>query len=367
MQDRVKEKYEYIPLILMMLFMAGAFIHQKLYALTAPWGTLTVFIGLCVILFLYMRGNREEILKTDPVSIACIVAVIITPVNLFILGSGKGAALIVFDLVLIFFLILRGFRISGRIKRGTALAGSVLMLLWYPVVRWDYGFNMVGLAFIILLIFGEILLEYVKNDLGMEYLKYVQILFFVTSVLLAVCYQARSAALSMAVFGLFYLLTPVIINKRAIYNVCIFAFTIGSILFTLFYTLLGKTGWNGRLLYKDLLSGRELIWQELWQEFLKKPLTGIGSSYEMKNFFMFEVHNGLFDILTVHGILVFIPVLFLLIRTLSSLFSPDVKFCPDKRLAMTGIYTLLFASFFENGFITTPYSVVFFALLLICS
>ncbi|MBR2187223.1 MAG: hypothetical protein IJ857_07780 [Lachnospiraceae bacterium] len=367
MQDRVKDKYEYIPLILMMLFMAGAFIHQKLYALTAPFGTLLMFIGLSVILFLYTGQNREKVLKKDRVLLLCIVAVIITPVNLFILGSGKGAALIVFDLVLIFFLILRGFRVSGRIKRGMALAGSLLMLLWYPVVRWDYGFNMVGLAFLILLIFGEILLEYVKNDLGMEYLKYVQVLFFITSVLLAICYQARSAALSMAVFGAFYLLTPVIINKRAIYNACIIFFTLGSILFTLFYSFLGMTGWNGRLLYKDLLSGRELIWQELWREFLKKPVTGIGSSYVMKNFFMFEVHNGLFDILTVHGIAVFIAVVILLIMTLSSLFSRDLEFCPDKRLALTGIYTLLFASFFENGFITTPYSTVFFALLLICT
>ena len=41
-----------------------------------------------------------------------------------------------------------------------------------------------------------------------------------------------------------------------------------------------------------------------------------------------------------------LAVVILLIMTLSSLFSRDLEFCPDKRLALTGIYTLLFASFF---------------------
>ena len=70
------------------------------------------------------------------------------------------------------------------------------------------------------------------------------------------------------------------------------------------------------------------------------------------------------DILVVHGILVFIPVLFLLIKALNRLFSRDIIFCPDKRIAFAGVYALLFQSFFENGFIVTPYSCVFFVLML---
>ncbi len=366
MQDKIKEKYEYAAYALFLFFMLSSFIHQKIYAFFSPYGTLIMFLTLIVITVLFANKEKASVINKDPVTIAALAAFIITPINLILVHSGLGAMLTVFDIVLICVLFIRGLSISGRMKRIISFTGAVFMLLWYPVVRWDYGFNMVGLMFLMLLIFGEILMEYVKNDLGYDYLRYLQLLFFVTSILLAVCYQARSAALSMMVFGAVYLLTPLIINKKAAFNIWVFIFTAGSIIFTLVYSLLGLTGWNIRFLYKDLLSGREAIWEELWQELSKRPLTGIGSSYEMKNFFMFEVHNALFDILVVHGVIIFVLVIYLLIKALNRLYSKDVLFCPDRRTAFAGISALLFASFFENGFITTPYSMVFFVLLLIC-
>lgn len=366
MTDRIKGKYEYVIGTLFLILMLASFVHQKIYAVFAPFGTLVMFIGLVVVCVMLTLSDRDSFLKTDPVTAAGVAAVIITPINLLILGSGKGAMLIVFDQVLLLTMFIRGVGLSGRMKRICAFSGAAFMLLWYPVVRWDYGFNMVGFMFLILLVFGEILLEYIKNDMELWYLKYLQILFYITSVLLAVCYQARSAALSMAVFGIIYFIAPVIAQNRALYNAWIFVFTAGSLIFTGIYAAVADSGWNLRILYKDVMSGRELIWAELWREFIKHPVTGIGSSYEMKSFFMFEVHNALLDILVVHGIPVFICFLFLLVKALLRLRTRDIKFCPDKRLAFAGVFTLMFQSFFENGFIVTPYSMVFFILMLIC-
>ena len=364
MTQRIKGKYEYVLAALFILIMLGSFVSQKIYSVIAPYGTLVMFVGTTVIYIMLTAANPEGFLKWDSVTIAGIAAVIITPLNLLLLGSRKGAMLVIFDLVLMLTLVIRGMELSGTMKRVCAFSGAVYMLLWYPVVRWDYGFNTVGFMFLILFIFGELLLEYVKDDLETDYLKYVQLLFFPTSILLAVCYQARSAALSIIIFGVIYLIAPVIVGNRALYNIWLAIFTFGSLLFTALYSLFGSSGWNIRILYKDVLSGRELIWSELWREFLKQPLTGIGSSYQMKNFFMFEVHNGLFDILVVHGILVFVCILYLLVKALTGLCTVEIRFCPDKRIAFAGVFTLMFQSFFENGFIVTPYSVVFFILLL---
>ncbi len=356
---------EWVTLAMFLLLMLASFVHQKIYSVLSPYETLIMFAMTGVIYIMLTISYPGTYLKVDRVSASGIAAVLITVVNLFLLGSGKGAMLIIFDLVLILTLIIRGMTLSGKVKRICAFSGAAFMLLWYPVVRWDYGFNTVGLMFLILLIFGELAMEYVKNDLESEYLKYVQILFLITSFLLAVCYQARSAALSVIVFGIIYLLAPALVSKRLLYNIWIGLFTLGSLAFTFIYAFLGTSGWNMRILYKDVLSGRELIWGELWQAFLKNPLTGIGSSYVMKSFFMFEVHNGMMDILVVHGVLVFILLLYLLIKALNRLFSRDIIFCPDKRIAFAGIYTLMFQSFFENGFIVTPFSAVFFVLMLI--
>ncbi len=359
-------KNEYALLILFLILIPGSFVLKDVYEAIAPFGTLIFFFGLILIYFMSTGFSLKPVIKKDFVSLSGIAAVIIAPANLLILSSGLGAMFIIFDLVLLLTLVIRrSLSLSGRMKRILSFLTAALMLFWYPVIRWDFGFNMVGLVFLILLIFGELIMEYVKNDMELPYLKYVQILFFFTSVLLAICYQARSAALSMAVFGIAFLLMPFIAEKKPLKYIWILIFTLGSIGFTLILPLMGQKGWNLRILYKDTLSGRELIWAELWSEFLKRPLTGIGSSYQMKSFFMFEVHNGLFDILTVHGILVFICIFYLLFKALKSLFSRDLIFCADKRIAFSGIYALLFASFFENCFIVTPYSLVFFILLLI--
>lgn len=367
MGEKAFRKEEIVLGALFAFQMAASFVLQRIYAAVAGYETLVMFIALAVVCIMLTMADKTGLVKKDAVTLICIIAAVITPLNLLLLHSGMGAALVIYDLVLSCLLVIRGEYLSGRMKRVICFFGAAFMLLWYPVVRWDYGFNMAGLAFIILLIFGELLMEYVKNDLDMEYLKYIQVLLFIASVLCAVCYQARSAALSMMVFAVCYFISPVIFNNRAIYNAWVSLLTLGSLIFTGLYSLLGTTGWNLRLLYKDVLSGRELIWGELWSEFLKRPLTGIGSSYEMKSFFIFEVHNGVFDILVVHGLIVFICVMILLFMALNSFNSSDLLFCPDKRLAFSGISTLLFASFFENCFIVTPYSCIFLILMLICA
>ncbi len=366
MQTRISEKYEYVLMGMFLFMELSSFTARGIYDKVAPFGTLILFFGMAAIYIMSTKLDLKLVFKRDLVTAAGVVALVLTPLNLLFLHSGLGAMLVVFDLVLILTAVLREtVTLSGFSKRILAFMASALMLLWYPVVRWDYGFNMVGLVFLLLLIFGELIMEYLKNDLELDYLKYVQVLFFFTSILLSICYQARSSALSMAVFGIAWLLIPRIAENRVIRRIWILLFTAGSLVFTLILPVIGKTGWNLRILYKDTLSGRELIWDELWRAFLIKPLTGIGSSYEMKSFFMFEVHNALLDILVVHGLPVFICIFFLLFLALDKLWTRDLLFCPDKRIASAGVYALLFASFFENGFIVTPYSIFFFILMLI--
>ena len=77
-----------------------------------------------------------------------------------------------------------------------------------------------------------------------------------------------------------------------------------------------------------------------------------------------EVHNGLLDILIIHGTLCFSFVIYFLWRRLRGIREMAVS----NRLAktsMAGIFSMLIASFFENYFIVAPYSMIFFYLFLI--
>ena len=363
MLETIKKRSDIVYAVVFSWFVLSSFIFQKFYGVTTRFATLIIFAALVFMVF--AQDLIRDARKGTKGEIAVVVLItVITALNLIVLHSSKGAFFVPVDMALILFTAPR-VSISEEVKRFVTGMGASLMIWWYSVVHWEYGFNMAGLIFMIFMMMGEIFLEYMKNDRELDYLKYVQILLWAVTLLLEICYHARSAAVCIILYGLFYFLIPLIAQNNVIYAVFTAASTIGSIAFTAFYVALGKLGINVTILYKNLLSGREDIWAELWQELLKRPLTGIGSSYKLKSFFIFEVHNGLFDILSVHGVVVFALVMILLIRRLWELKNTGFAYRPECRLAAAGIYAMLFASYFENGFIVPPYSMIFFTLCII--
>ena len=353
---------KYAGLIICALFAylyLSSFMLQEVYAATTPYATLIIFVLMTAVLF-GLFNPVKRLKERDVELIAAFLAALIGALNLFLIGSNKGAALIVADNALLLYLAGK-VPLSERCRHFICAVGISMMLPWYSVVRWYYNFNMAGLAFITLMVMGELLMEYAKNNFELYYLKYAQGLLFAVTLLFTICYHARSAALCVLAFGVVWLILPKLSESR-LYYILPAAVTAGSLAFTLIYTAIGLRGMEIRILYKDLLSGRQDIWRELWGAFLSRPLTGIGSSYKIKSFFIFEVHNGLLDILVVHGILVFALIVFLLLKRLLELKGAGYAFYPEKRLAAAGIYCYLFASFFENCFIVPPYCFIVFFL-----
>ena len=385
------EKKDLIFLVSYAFIVLTSFSTQDIYSATTKYGTLIIFITLCGFGFLWaksellpskglllsrfmkrassgsdappalspgLKKDLQELLITAAASL-------IAGVNLLILHSNKGAWLTATDIALMLFLIPR-IRLHERVLQGCMLIGAIMMLPWYSFVRWDYNFNMAGLCFLTFMVTGEIFLDYMRLELNLGYMKYVQVLLFFTTLLFTICYHARGAIVCVLIYGILVLNVQRIVNSRVLgtfLNLCV---TIGSLIFTITYAIMGNKGVNLTILYKKLISGRERIWSELWDAFLRSPITGIGSSYNIRSFFIFEVHNGLFDILAVHGILVFLLIFFLLYRRLNELCKTNLRFYPDKRLAFAGVYTYLFASFYENCFIVPPYNMIFLTLMLIC-
>ena len=148
-------------------------------------------------------------------------------------------------------------------------------------------------------------------------------------------------------------------KSKVFYTFVTLCATVGAIAISGLYVLLGpvmrRTGI--RVFYKDIISGRDEIWADLWQAYLKMPITGIGSSYKINVDWMggmFEVHNGLLDILIVHGIVVFAVVVFILIQRLLKL-RENVAKNIVARSAFAAVSSILAASFMENFFIVPPF------------
>ncbi len=329
-----------------------------MYAAAGKYASLFFFIALALMLLPYL----PELIKKERAGLLLIVLTgALTMLNLILVHSNKGAVLIPSDLALLC-LVCRIVKPGEKILRITAAAGSVLTVLWYPAVKWSYNFNMAGLTFMLFMMMGILYLEYAGKERKIAGLRPIQILMYITALFYATLYHSRCAMAGILVFGISLLLSKRILRSRALYAVICCLLTFGSIVFTALYAAAGRAGINVRFLYKDLLSGRQDIWSELWDAFLRHPFTGIGSSYELKSFEIFEVHNGLFDILVVHGVIVFLLVV---IQLLTALRGAGREYSTIRAIAVSAVFGMLAASFFENFFTVPPYSAFFLCFLFV--
>lgn len=354
--DRRKNIANQILVVVLMLQFAGCFLTQTINEVFARYTSLISFFTLCTIIICYVNPI-EQLFKRRNIELwIVVVASVITLVNLFVIGSNKGAFLTACDVMLAFYVA--GFlELSNRQKMAIYCLGAVLLIWWYGTVKWFFNFNMVGMVFMITCILTLLLLESVGNRYMINYTRYVGVVLYITASLLCLLYHARCVLAGMIIFGVLYLVYPIVSKYKVLKWLIILLSTVGSLIFTLLYMLLARTGFDLTILYKSILSGRQDIWGELWEAFLRMPITGIGSSYKIQSFFIFEVHNGMLDILIVHGVIVFAAVAYLMIKRLRGF----VDKAP--RLAFAGVFAILFTSFFENFFINSPYLLVMMVLI----
>ena len=334
------------------------------YEAIAPFGTLITLLFLGAV-FLCLVPLREAV--RDRYFLLAAAGSVIAMINLFLVGSGKGAWLTATDLLLVIYLADR-IKLSGPfIWFNTLYIGFYFFYWTFDVKGYFKGYNtnygglvlITGFVFAItgLVTFYEKLKKSEKK--GAIFLLCFTVFCFFWGYNIIAWYRARCALLGLVVFVLLLLIPQKIWKNRVFYILTVFFSTIGAIAVSLLYVWLGKFSdrIDIRIFYKDVISGRDTIWTDLWSAFIKNPLTGIGSSYKINVDWMggmFEVHNGLLDILIVHGVMVFAITVFMLINRLMKYREKTGENIIAKT-AMAGTFAILAASFMENFFIVPPF------------
>ena len=354
------------------------------YESFTKYGTLITFAALTVAFFCYVDINTA--IKDKFVWLMVITdAVALT--NLFILKSNKGCILIVVDFMLILYLIdkVEFSRFESIVM--LSYVGAFFFYWTIDVKGYFKGYNtnygglilITGFACVMVLmqmLYEKRAEEYDTVSLNknnrVEFYKNNWWIFLLYVVLIIISfkiiswYRSRTALMGLVVLlALIFIPAKIIINKFIYSTICVLA-TIGSVAFSGIYILLG--GINGgegvQLFYKDIISGRNEIWSELWYAFLDKPFTGIGSSYEMKLEYMagmLEAHSAMMDILVIHGIVVFVLLCgFFLFRLFK--FREKAMAGGVNKAIFAAIICVLITGFFENYYIVQPFSLILLCL-----
>lgn len=340
--------------------MVTSFVNQNVYAFTVRYASLIIFAVLGIIVLPYLKGDIAE---KDTDLLLAILTMILSLFFAVLSHSGFGAVFIPSDLALICYAT-KHLTLTDRSLTYLGFAGACPVILWYSHVRWSYNFNMAGFAFMLMAFFAMILTGSIKYPL--KHRKFIRTIIFLTAFILSMLYHSRTAMFGMIMFIIVYLFFDAFMGNRRLYYGLFVAATAGAVVFTWIYIRLADAAGDMRILYKDVFSGRQAIWTELWEAFSHSPLTGIGSGYELKSFGIFEVHNGMFDILTVHGMVVFCLVFSMLWRTFGRAYAMEKDKTPDRtrRIAISAAFAMMFTSFFENFFTVPPYNIFFMTFLM---
>lgn len=351
-------------ILCLFIFYTLTFFVPRFYGMTEKYVGVFVFVILAGLSAVNINPIKK--IKEKDIDLFALIAVaVIAAINIVIVDSGYGCFFVVTNFAMICYL-------SSHIRFHRwqlYLFGSLYTLMiiywFFGVYTWmfaDYtSFAMntntaatftVFTMMYVLVFFEEL---YEKNRLAGLLITIA----LVKCLQISLYHRSRGAFIMLGAFLLLrYIVPKKFWAKKAFYNaVCIFA-TLGSLVFVAVYIVVGTSGVNFRMpfFYKNIFSGREAIWLEFWNLFIKKPLTGIGTNVTITSFFEYNVHNAMYNILVIHGVIVFALVLFLLYRNWNG-FRNSVCLPGACACAFIALLAVCIESFFDVDLIWTDYSV----------
>ena len=363
-RSAVRQRLNWIPLVIMMIFFGGTWIFPMFYHVTERFNSLIIFVCLAVLFFVNVDWTARLRAK-DAALIAMAAALLIAAANLFIIGSNKGCILIIADFLLLLYTA-PYVRLSDAQYRMFAVFFLIMYGVWFlHDMEFSYNTN-TGATYTVFSLFAAlILLRYFS--LRKEILGYFLVLALLRTGTLVMWHLARGAFSALFFFGCFYLLFLIFdpsMHRRAYAFLSCFA-VFGSLLFVWAYVALSRTGYNMRmpLFYKNIFSGREDIWTEVWGMLVRQPLLGIGSGYELSSFFEYNMHNAMYDILIVHGFVVFAISAFVIIARLVGM-RDHIRSGPYALIAGSAVFAIFFESFIDMDLMWADYTPVLLFLLI---
>ena len=318
-------------------------------------------VNFCLLIIMVLNNTDvpAALKKRDAELIILAVLIAIAGANLLIVGSGKGAFFVPANFLLIWYLSDKLY-VSGKKLELIAWVYMAFLLFYlfiaYPRLfttfeNYKYNTNTAATFTIYTLLCAFILLEMLRDRSPVIGL-------FMTALLLkgfqlSLWHRARGAFIMLIMFMFFrYIIPKKWWSIKPMYVLLCVLATLGSLLFVGMYVAVGATGANFKMpfFYKEVFSGRDRIWYELFTKLVNrdKPymlFTGIGTNFELESFFEKNVHNAMYNFVVIHGIIVFLGILYFIFKRLQSLRSSVV----NSRIAMCAMCALM-AVFFESYF-----------------
>lgn len=357
-----KRIINWFAIVMMMILYGGTWLSPWFYHVTEYYNTSITFVILAILFFNnvpWVEGLKNK----DWMLYILLLAGIIALINLILIHSHFGCLLILADFLLLWYSA-PYIKLTKSQMEALSIFFFVIFFIWFCYdLAFSYNSNTGATVTVFSLLAALVLILRLYES--KEIFGLLLVMAMIRSFNLVLWHLARGAFIALVLFLIFYYIVPKKFwtTKKLYVAFCLFA-TLGSLMFVLSYVSLAKTGYNLQIpfFYKSLFSGREEIWSEVFNLFKQKPMLGIGSGYELESFFEYNMHNAMYDILIVHGVIVFVLSMILIIGRLISFRKHMSTYI--QRIAICGVFAMFFESFIDMDVMWSNYSPVLLFLLL---
>lgn len=357
----------YFSMILLSIFILLCWVLHDSYVKFVPYASPFMSLFLCMLFFANI--NLWDHLKKRDFELYLIIGgMFVAATNMLLIKSNWGAIFSIGN-TLLFLYLTDKIKLSKKMLFIPVITCTMIFLYWVVIKRPTFDncdFNSNGSAFIMFAL-GMASLSgwcFLLEKYSIKPWIWNIVVIAMAVILSFTSYRLHARGSILGVLG--FLIVYFVLPKKS-WTVYI---VLGcSILFPFIYILLWKSGWTPTIpiLDKRIFSGREIFWNEFLIVFLEHPITGIGSNFEYmvpKSAPYYEVHHALLNILFVHGLPVFILMLYLWIKRLKGAFQTIASNSSSLlSVCISALYGMMIIGTFENFYIAAPFNMVYFIIL----
>lgn len=332
-------------------------------------GGQMIFVPLVVLFFNHVDW-KQALKERERGLILCVAAGILVVVNMFLAKSGIGVVFDIANLLLILYL-------SDKIEMDDVslviIIAGFLQILSYWTNHDGSGYNantismVVFEAAVISALCGCSFLS--KWNKG--WLVYLYLAAAIPTMVwpIAKQFRGRTTLVAVLVMLFFFLAVPKLLWRiRALYYALMFGGLSVTLAVPALFTRIYVSYLNRGLTFSGkvrIFGGREPVWLQFYEAWAEEPWTGIGNDYAAKipDLLFFNVHNGLFHILMVYGIPVFLITLVLFGMVIVKIRTDEITLA--KKLGLSLFLAMVAMMATESYIITSFSNLIFFFVLLV--
>lgn len=365
-RQKIHQLIDWCVILIFVVIIIGTTATYSLWEKSFFIAPVCIFFALCLLLLnhislkdCFRTKNKEFFLMSG--------GVVLSSINILLINSRIGAFFTIADFLLIIYLADKVH--FNKIQIGViAFTSFSIWFYWQFISTADYfnsPLNPNGVSIILLSNFSVFVCYFtyllsLRIQLSKWIYYSIMLLLIIFLAKRTFAFHSRGALLGVIAWAVTFYILP----KKNFTIPLILGF---SLLIPALYVLLWKSGIaeSATFFGKRINSGREIIWYQFFMAFINHPITGIGSDFDrmVPDLYLKEIHHSLLDLLFVHGIPVFLLVLYFLYKRIQEIINVSSGFL--RTVCLSSIYGMITVGTFENYYIVPPHNILFLMIFII--